>query len=110
MIVDYDFTEMTTKDVFKMKLQNGVPDFGYITNKKRVPFLKFLVDNNLVTQTTEIEHDNKYYGRFMPRIDFRFSRLFDYSPKPVIAIRNSMLYTDRSNRLGNWRFTKHAKL
>ncbi len=102
MIVEYDFTEMTEKDVFEMKLKDVVPDFGYITNKKRVPFLKFLVDNNFVEQTTELEHNNRYYGRFMPLIDFRFSRLFDYSPKPVIALRECMMYTDKSNRLGNW--------
>ena len=102
MIVEYDFIEMTEKDVFEMKLKDVVPDFGYITNKKRVPFLKFLVDNNFVEQTTELEHNNRYYGRFMPLIDFRFSRLFDYSPKPVIALRECMMYTDKSIRLGNW--------
>ena len=102
MIVEYDFTKMTEKDVFEMKLKDVVPDFGYITNKKRFPFLKFLVDNNFVEQTTELEHNNRYYGRFMPLIDFRFSRLFDYSPKPVIALRECMMYTDKSNRLGNW--------
>lgn len=101
---------MREKDVFKMKLQDGIPDFGYITNKKRVPFLKFLEDNNLVRRETELQHDNVYYGRYMPLIDFRFSRLFDYSPKPVIALREAMLYTDRANRLGNWRHRKNAKL
>ena len=110
MIVEYDFTVMTERDVFEMKLKGVIPEFGYITNKQRVPFLKFLADFGFVEQTTEIEHDNKYYGRYMPLTTFRFSRLFDYSPKPVIAIKNCMMYTDRAMRLGNWRFTKHAKL
>lgn len=102
-IVEYNFTEMTEKDIFEMKLKDVIPDFGYITNKKRVPFLKFLIENGFVEQTTEIPHNNIYYGRFMPLIDFRFTRLFDYSPKPVIALRECMLYTDRAMRLGQWK-------
>lgn len=103
MIVEYDFTKMTEKDVFEMKLKDAVPDFGYISCKKRVPFLKFLVDNRFVEKTTVLEYNSIYYGRFMPLIDFRFSRLFDYSSKPVIALRDCMLYTDRALRLGQWR-------
>jgi len=110
VIVEYDFTAMNEKDVFEMKLKGIIPEFGYITNKKRVPFLKFLVDFGFVKQTTEIEHENIYYGRYMPLIDFRFSRLFDYSPKPVIALRTAMMYTDSSNRLGNWRHRKNEEL
>lgn len=103
MIVEYDFTAMTEKDIFEMKLKDVVPEFGYITCKKRIPFLKFLVDNSFVEKTTELEYNNIYYGRFMPLMDFRFSRLFNYSPKPVIALRECMLYTDRALRLGQWR-------
>lgn len=110
MIVEYDFTLLTEKDIFEMKLKGIIPEFGYITNKKRVLFLKFLVDFGFAKQTTEIEHDNVYYGRFMPLTTFRFSRLFDYSPKPVIALKDCMMYTDRAMRLGNWRHRKNAEL
>ena len=106
MIVEYDFTTMTEKDVFEMKLKDALPEFGYITNKKRVPFLKFLIDNGFVKQMTELEDNNRYYGRFMPLIDFRFSRLFDYSGKPVIALKECMLYTDKALQLGNWQIRK----
>ncbi len=101
-IKEYNFQEFTDKDMFEMRLSGATPDFGYITCKKRVPFLKFLVDNSFIEKTTELEHNNIYYGRFMPLMDFRFSKLFDYGPKPVIAIRECMLYTDRALRLGQW--------
>lgn len=106
MIVEYDFTNMTEKDIFEMKLKDVIPDFGYITCKKRFPFIKFLVDNKFVDRVTEIQNGKRYFGRFMPQMDFRFSRLFDYSPKPVIAIRDCMLYTDSGLRLGNWQIRK----
>ena len=89
-----------------MRLDGVIPDFGYITCKKRVPFIQFLVDNGFVDRVTEIVNNKRYFGRFMPQIDFRFSRLFDYSPKPVIAIRNCMLYTDDAMRLGNWQVSR----
>lgn len=103
MIVEYDFTAMTEKDVFEMKLKGIVPDFGYISNSKRVPFLKFLVDFGFAERTTRLEHNSIYYGRYMPLIDFRFSRLFGYSAKPVIALKGCMIYTDSALQLSNWK-------
>jgi len=103
MIVEYDFMAMTDKDVFEMKLKDAVPDFGYISNSKRKPFLTFLMKYNLIERTTELEHDDTFYGRFMPHMDFRFERLFDYSSKPVVVVKGIMMYTDKSSRLNHWR-------
>lgn len=108
MIIEYDFTTITEKDIFEMRLKDVIPDFGYITGKNRIPFLKFLVDNGFIERRTELVNNDTFYGRFMPQRDFRFSRQFDEKYckiKPVIAVKGYMMYTDTAKRLAQWRDT-----
>ena len=101
-IKEYNFTKMTAKDIFEMKLKDAIPEFGYISGKMRIPFIEFLVEHRFIQRSTEIVSDDKLYAHWMPLVDFRFSQMFGYGPKPVIMLRDQRAYTDRAKRLLNW--------
>lgn len=103
MIVKYDFLSMTEKDVFEMKLKDVIPDFGYITNKKRLPFLKFLVDNNFIVKAEGTITEKFYYGVWVILIEFRFDRMINYRQRDMVMAKDQSAYTDRKKQLSHWR-------
>ena len=103
MIVKYDFLSMTEKDVFEMKLKDVIPEFGYITNAKRLGFLKFLVDNKFMERAEGTVTEKFYYGLWIVLTEFRYERMINYHQRDIVMAKDQTAYTDRQQQLSHWR-------
>jgi len=99
-IVEYDYTKFTDKDMFKIRLAGTIPDFGYISCKKRKPFYEFCKKHGFISLYSLTT--NGKIGVYHVHTTFRFSALFDYSSRPVIAASGiSMIIVGKDHRMSN---------
>ena len=99
-IVEYNYDEFTDKDMFKIRLAGTIPDFGYISCKHRRPFYEFCVRQGFISLYSKTS-DGKT-GVYNVHTTFRFSAMFAYSPKPVIASsRSSSMIVSQDFRMTN---------
>ena len=103
-IVEYNFQEFTDRDMFEIKLKDTIPDFGYIACTKRRPFFDFCVKHRFLAlrrkTTSEFYKDTSLHSVL---IDFRFSGMLDYRPKPIIFVTDHLIVVQPSFKMHNLR-------
>lgn len=110
MIIEYNFQEFTDKDMFKIKLKDAIPDFGYISNKFRRLFIivmverGFLKDQGPVKDRLETYNDSQilinrykeFRNHYIVLVPFQYSEMKQFSPEQVNMYEQQDVFTHTS--------------
>ena len=81
----YDFTKMSKQDVFKAKLAHDMIPFDFIPYWRRKRFLKFCIENELITQPRDwlpyaylVNHKFSYVTSFSKVRHLPFGKILEF--------------------------------
>ena len=95
---DYQFAEFTSMNMFEMRLTGVIPDFGYISYKKRKAFFDFCIEHCFL-RNKKRKYRNVHLCDVL--IDFRFTGMLAYGPKPIIFITDNIIVVQPSFKMYN---------